>query len=519
MRKKILMVLSFIAICCTACNSDTITVTYNGDNVSVSPREFEDVEITVKNSKVNIVNNVNDRKITFVLKGESQDGTFKLKTDNKAKIEFNNLKLTSNEGAPVVIKNKKEVQLIAADGTENTLTVTACEDTAKHKASTIHAKKKVKFGGHGTLNVIATGKGCKGINIKDDITIEDLTLNVTTSGMYLAEDTTNHFGPGPGFDPNNMPEEMKAQFEEMRKKFEEMQKNGQMPQFPGMPGGGPMGPPQGMPNGDGAPQMGGGMPPMGMGGPMGGSGMPPMKGNYIGKTKAIKSTGKVIINSGNITVNTSTPGAEGIEGKDGVIINGGTVYIKAADDAINANAQIFFNGGNITAISTNNDAVDANLEGGFPPFFQQDNNKQKDQKSAIIITGGTVFAWSQAGSPEEGLDCDFCPIDVTGGTVFSIGGGMGEMPSVPTVKTAKQPTTLVLGLTIKEGQKVEIFEADDNGNAKGEALESFTPAISFNGSASLISSPSFKVGKKYVVKSASTTRVINLEEQFTICRQ
>ena len=54
----------------------------------------------------------------------------------------------------------------------------------------------------------------------------------------------------------------------------------------------------------------------------------------------------------------------------------------------------------------------------------------------IIIRGGTVYAWSQVGSPEEGLDCDFAPLVVEGGTIFSVGGGMGEMPSVPSNEDA-----------------------------------------------------------------------------------
>jgi len=63
----------------------------------------------------------------------------------------------------------------------------------------------------------------------------------------------------------------------------------------------------------------------------------------------------------------------------------------------------------------------------------------------ITIRGGTVYAWSEVGAPEEGLDSDFAPIAIQGGTLFTVGGGMGEMPSVPTQETAKQPTVLLIG--------------------------------------------------------------------------
>ena len=60
------------------------------------------------------------------------------------------------------------------------------------------------------------------------------------------------------------------------------------------------------------------------------------------------------------------------------------------------------------------------------------------------------------GSPEEGLDCDFSPIVIEGGSIFSVGGGMGEMPSVPTNATAKQPTVLLIGLNITKDEPITI---------------------------------------------------------------
>lgn len=513
MKRHYSQLLTILAFGVCSCNTDTVTITYNGNSAEVSSNNEDIITTKIDGANVTIHNDSKDKELSFVLKGTSGNGSFTLKSDHKAKVVFHNLNLTSNEGAAIHIKNKSEVKCVVADNTDNTITITACEDTAKHKASALHAKHKVKFMGHGTLNVIATGKGCKGINVKKDLTIEDVNLNVSTSGMYLSEDTTHH--DFPPFDPDNMPEEMKKHFDEMRKKFEEMAKNGELPPFPGMPGAGaPMGPPMGMP---------GAMHPMGMGAPAGppmGGGAPFMKHKYIGKAKAIKCNEQIIINSGNVTVNTCTPGAEGIEGKEGIIINGGTVYSKANDDAINSNAQIFFNGGKVTAISTNNDAVDVNLEGGFPPMFgfEDNDNAKKDMKSAIIINGGEVYAWSQTGAPEEGLDCDFSPIEISGGTVFSIGAGMGEMPSVPTAKTAKQPTVLVLGLNIKANQVIEVYEADSKDKPTGEALISITPTFDFNNSSSIITSPAFKVGKKYVIKSGSTTRLFEQKEGFTVCR-
>jgi molecular chaperone DnaJ len=97
------------------------------------------------------------------------------------------------------------VEIIAADGTENTLTITACNDTANNKAAAIWSKDKILLSGKGTLNVIATGDGCRGIKAKKDITIEDLTLNVTTSGNHLGEKPYS-FGDFGGFGGGEMPD-------------------------------------------------------------------------------------------------------------------------------------------------------------------------------------------------------------------------------------------------------------------------------------------------------------------------
>ena len=235
------------------------------------------------------------------------------------------------------------------------------------------------------------------------------------------------------------------------------------------------------------------------------------KHKYVASTKGIASKGKIIINSGNVTVRTSTPGAEGIEGKDGIVFNGGHIDVMTPDDAINANATIEFNGATVIARSTGNDAVDSNPKGGFfIPFGG--NNNQEDAEPAIIIRGGTVYAWSQVGSPEEGLDCDFAPLVVEGGTVFSVGGGMGEMPSVPTNKTAKQPTVLLIGLNVVADEPIHIYDGN------GKLVDTVTVPFSMKRSASLVSSPHFKVGNSYSVKTKDYEKTFTLSEPFTTVR-
>lgn len=481
MKRNLLWIL--IMMMGSVCHAEDITIRFNGTTAKVTQQIKDSVNVTVDGARVNIESLYKDHKLTLFLTGKSDDGQLILKTAGKAKVKLGGLTLTSQEGAPLDLKNKKKVEIVAANGTKNTLTITACNDTANHKAATIWAKDKLLLSGKDTLNIIATGDGCRGIKTKKDITIEELTLNITTSGNNLGEKPFGFGGGMPDF-------------------------GGGMPDFGNFP----------------RPDFGGGFP--GGGFPNFG-GMRPEendstnegdfgggftgKHKYVASTKGIASKGKITINSGNITVRTSTAGAEGIEGKEGVVFNGGNVDVLTTDDAINANATIEFNGANVIARSMGNDAVDSNPKGGFfMPFGG--NNNQQDSTPAIIIRGGTVYAWSQVGSPEEGLDCDFAPLVVEGGTIFSVGGGMGEMPSVPSNEDAKQPTALLIGLNVVKDAPIYIYDGN------GKLINTVTIPFSLRRSASLISSPAFKVGNTYTVKTKGYEKTFTLNEPFTAVR-
>ena len=448
---KILMMALMMS---SVCHAEDVTIRFNGTTAKVKNSAKDSVNVTITGANVEIESLYKSHKLTLLLTGKSDDGQLVLKTAGKAKVKLENLTLTSQEGAPLWLKNKKKVEVVATKGTENTLTITACNDTVNHKAATIWAKDKVLLSGKGTLNVIATGDGCRGIKSKKDITIEELTLNVTTTGNNLGE---KPFGFGGGFPEGFSPFGNDSTMQE------------------------------------------------GMGGFMG-------KHKYVASTKGIASKGKITINSGVVTVRTSTPGAEGIEGKKGVVFNGGKVDVLATDDAVNANATVEFNGAYVTARSTGNDAVDSTPKTGFLMPFGGNNTVNENADTAIVVRGGTVYAWSQVGSPEEGLDCDFSPIVIEGGTIFSVGGGMGEMPSVPTNATAKQPTVLLIGLNITEDEPITICDAN------GKRLDTITIPFSLRRSASLVTSPAFKLGNTYTVKTKGYEKPFTLNEPFTTIR-
>ena len=511
MKKRIITLIALVfPLWALTSRAEDITIRFNGATAKVQQQIKDSVQVEVDGAHVSITSAFQAHKLTILMSGKSEDGQLILKTDGKASVKLKGLSLTSQEGAPLWLKNKKKVEIDVADGSENTLTVTACNDTANHKGAVIWAKDKIKFSGKGTLNIIATGDGCRGIKTQKDITIEDLTLNVTTSGNHLGEKPYS-FGDFGGFGGGEMPDFSNFQMPEggfpdfggfggfpgFGGEANDSTRQGGFGGFPNFGGFGGFGG-FGDPGGEGEEDEDGGM---GFGG----------KHKYVASTKGIASKGKITINSGKVTVKTSTAGAEGIEGKEGVVVNGGIVDVLSPDDAINANATIEFNGGTVIARSRGNDAVDSNPKGGFfMPFGG--NNNQEDADPAIVITGGTVYAWSQAGSPEEGLDCDFAPLVIEGGTVFTVGGGMGEMPSVPTNKTSKQPSALLLNINIVKEQPIYLYDS------KNKLLETITVPFSLRRSASLISSAAFQMGETYTVKTQDYEKTFTLNENFTTVR-
>lgn len=175
-----------------------------------------------------------------------------------------------------------------------------------------------------------------------------------------------------------------------------------------------------------------------------------------------------------------------------------------------ANVTIEFNGAEVIGRSTGNDAVDANPAGGFfPPFG---GNGDQAVEPVIIITGGTVYAWSQVGSPEEGLDCDFAPLAIRGGAVFSVGGSIGDAPSVPTNETASQPTVLLTGLNVVKDEPINIYDGE------GKLIDGVTIPFSIRQSASIVSNPRFKVGGSYSVRTKDYERAFTISQQFTTVR-
>ena len=126
--------------------------------------------------------------------------------------------------------------------------------------------------------------------------------------------------------------------------------------------------------------------------------------------KGIKVDGNITVNGGTITISaTGGEGAEGMESKKIMTINGGYIEVTSYDDALNSSSHMYFKGGYSYAVATGNDAIDSN--------------------GNMYLSGGYVFC---CGS-EEGLDANseggYKVYIQSGANLMAIGGNMGAIES------------------------------------------------------------------------------------------
>ncbi len=123
---------------------------------------------------------------TYLFSGSCSNGNILVAKDAGAvQLVLDGLDLTSTTTAPIQTKGGTNVVTItAAEGTQNTLADTD-RSAAKPKAA-INADKQLILNGRGELTV--TGNNKNGIKTDTDLTISDLTLNVTAADNGLAAD-------------------------------------------------------------------------------------------------------------------------------------------------------------------------------------------------------------------------------------------------------------------------------------------------------------------------------------------
>ena len=159
-------------------------------------------------------------------------------------------------------------------------------------------------------------------------------------------------------------------------------------------------------------------------------------------------------------------GTEAIESKGEIHIEAGTVECYSYDDAINSAGDLYIDGGYVYARATNNDGIDANKN--------------------LYINGGVVIA-EGAGQPECGIDAaEQYRAYINGGTVIAVGGGLQAIDS-----SSKQAS---IAVSAQMGSTIGVLDGS-------KAILAYTTPSSNSGTALMISSPSFKNGSSYTLRS------------------
>lgn len=220
--------------------------------------------------------------------------------------------------------------------------------------------------------------------------------------------------------------------------------------------------------------------------------------DYKSSPKGIKADGDVTVNAGTVDVVTAGNGAEGIESKSVLTINGGDVTVKATDDAINSGSHMYIKGGSVTVISTGNDGLDSN--------------------GNLYIQGGYVMAFG-SGSPECGLDANEesgYTVVFSGGTVLAVGGG-NSVPSASSGSTqayvsASAAVAADAVLTLADGAGTELatftVPADYVSSASGNpGFGGGRPGGGPGGNAGnsvLVTCPGLVSGQTYTLKTGTS---------------
>ncbi len=212
------------------------------------------------------------------------------------------------------------------------------------------------------------------------------------------------------------------------------------------------------------------------------------------------AVGGIVINGGtiDITLSGQGEGAEGMESKNTIYINDGTVNIDSYDDCINSAKDLHIAGGTVTVMASNNDGIDSNGD--------------------LYIEGGTIIALG-ASAPENGIDAaEGYSIYFNGGSILAAGGS-GITPAssssqayISTSGTVSASSTITLsnGSTTLASFTIPSSYAGQTSSSGGSPNGGGGPG-SGGGSASgsiIISCAGITSGSSYTLTNGSSTSTV-----------
>lgn len=469
---------------------------------------FDGAHVTIDQSK-----DVGDKtcgEITYVLKGESDNGSLTFNGSYKSTIELQGLTLTNPNGAAIDIENGKRIEFSSKNGTVNTLT----DGTSGKQKATLYCKGHLEMKGKGTLNIVANVG--HGISAKEYIETKNCTINITKAakdginciGYFTMESGTLNIsgveGDGIQVDYNDP-------------KAGDPEDTGTITIEDGTLNISISGPAAKGLKSEGSFIINGGDVTVTSTSPgewdsdklkakasacIGADEEVLINGGTMtltasgGGGKGISCEGKLTMDKGNVNITTSggvlayvngnlnqnytgntdhldsdyKASPKGIKCDSDVDINGGTIYVKTTGnngEGIESKNILTINGGNIT-VRAKDDGINSSshmyIKGGVLDVIAT-NNDGLDANGNIYIQGGVIMAFG-AGSPECGIDANEergYTVIITGGYLLAAGGNN----SVPSSSSGSQQPYVIASGSITGGSDISI----SNGS---ETLYTFT---------------------------------------------
>lgn len=491
--------------------NEKVTVTYTGSSATVSLAEGSKVKYVVDGAYVTIdmlTNSVKD--VEIVASGKSDDGQLKIYGEKKFKLTLNGLELTSTKGPAINDQCKKRVFVHLPDGTTNRLTdcqkysdepyyMTSGGAADEDRKGCFFSEGNMIFSGTGVLEVagkykhgivtdgylwmrpgvtLAVTEAAKNaVHVKGDET-DGIGFHMTGGLLYTNVSSTA--GKGIKTDLHAVIDGGKlllnqsgdATYDEGDKDTSSaagIKTDGNVEISGGdhtIKSSGTGG--KGI-NADGTILISGGKTTITT------TGDSYYKSSSLTSSpKGVKADGDIRITGGTLDIAVTGSGGsygspEGLESKASLTIDGGSVYVYATDDAINAITGITINGGSIYAHSTSNDGIDSN---GF-----------------LHVNGGLIIANGGSGA-EESLDCEYSSkFLINGGTIIGTAGNCMQTPS----SSSKQRVVIYRGLSLSKGDEISILDSS------GKPLSTYELPRGMSGMVLFFSSPDIASGATYTI--------------------
>ena len=468
----------------------TITITFNKSGSATVSGDDAGI-VSISGNDVVATNNTGSI-IKYVLTGETSDGFFKLYSTKKQAIVLNGVNITNPDGAAINNQSKKRTFIVLNDGTKNYLTdgttYTDATDNEDMKAC-FFSEGQLVFSGSGYLevdanckagirsddyvrtmpkaniyvdassgngirgndavivtggviNVNITGTADKGISADGEVRIDGGRTTILTSGGYEYDSDDKDYSACSGIKADSIV----------------TIKGGELNIKSTGTGGKGINSDDQIVINDGVVRI-----------ITTGKRQKDSKGSV--SPKGIKADGNLTINGGQTQVRLegTGDGTEGIESKGEIRIEAGTIESYSYDDAVNSAGNLYIEGGYVYARSYNNDGIDSNKN--------------------LYLNGGVVIA-EGAAQPECGIDAaEQYRAYINGGTVIAIGGGMQAIDS-----SSKQAS---IAVSVQMGTTIGVLEGS-------KAILAYTTPDKNSGTSLMISSPSFKSGSSYTLRSGCT---------------